>query len=222
MCFSATASFVGAGVIATIGVATLGLVREWRQLPLALMPLIFALHQALEGMTWLALDGRAEAVLSSWDIHLWALIAWALWPVYAPWAVWLVERDARRRRLMLILLVLGGALASYMAYVALRAPISVAVVDGHLDQHFGIVFSTTLLAIPYVLATCGAPILSSHLWVRAFGVANLAAMVIAAIVAVAAYASIWCALAAALSLLIFGHFAAQRFPHTLAAAAHSS
>ena len=45
MCFSASASFIAAGVIGTIGVATLRHVREPRTLLFAAVPLLFAVHE---------------------------------------------------------------------------------------------------------------------------------------------------------------------------------
>ena len=58
MCFSATASFAAAGVLGTIGVATLRHVREPRSLLFASVPMLFAVHQFAEGMVWLGLNGQ--------------------------------------------------------------------------------------------------------------------------------------------------------------------
>ena len=44
MCFSAEADFVSAAVIGAIGVATLSQVEKPREIPLAALPLAFALH----------------------------------------------------------------------------------------------------------------------------------------------------------------------------------
>lgn len=49
MCFSATASFVAGGVIGAVGIATLIHVRQLRAIPFAALPLLFALHQFIEG-----------------------------------------------------------------------------------------------------------------------------------------------------------------------------
>lgn len=211
MCFSATASFVGAGVIGAAGVATLALVRQPRDLPFAALPLIFAAHQALEGVTWLELEGRSEAALTGWGVHAWVMIAWALLPAYVPWAVWLMERKPVRRRLLLLPAVIGLALSGYMVYLATAPSVAVSVDSGNLDYHLGVPFSAALLAVPYVFATCVAPMMSSRGWVIALGVGNLIAMSVAAALKAADYASIWCTLAAFLSLIVFAHFAAQRF-----------
>lgn len=210
MCFSATASFVGAGVIGAAGVATLTLVRDKRQLPFAALPLLFALHQALEGVTWLELEGSADAMLRGWGVHMWVMFAWALLPIYVPWAVWLMERDEKRRKLLVVPLVVGGVLAAYMFYLAIQPEIGVEVLSHNLDYELGVPFSAALLAVPYVFATCFAPMMSTYRWVFALGLGNLIAMSIAAIIKAADYSSIWCTLAAFLSLIVFGHFVSER------------
>jgi Family of unknown function (DUF6629) len=57
MCFSATANFVGSGVLAAVGVITLTRVRHRRELLFASLPTLFAVHQFTEGFVWLGLDG---------------------------------------------------------------------------------------------------------------------------------------------------------------------
>lgn len=209
MCFNATASFVGAGIVGAAGVATLTLVKDKRQLPFAALPLLFAAHQALEGWTWLELNHSADAQLSGWGVHLWVMFAWALLPIYVPWAVWLMEPDPRRRRWLLAPLVVGGALAIYMVYLAVQPAIGVAVIDHNLDYRLGAPFSAAWLAVPYVFATCFGPMMSSFKWVIALGVGNLIGMSIAAAIKAADYSSIWCTIAAFLSLIVFGHFLHQ-------------
>ncbi len=57
MCFSATANFVGSGVLGAVGVATLLHVKHRRELMFAALPTLFAVHQLIEGFVWLGLDG---------------------------------------------------------------------------------------------------------------------------------------------------------------------
>lgn len=205
MCFSAEASFTGAAVIGAAGVGTLALVRKPRELPFAALPLLFAAHQALEGITWLELDGRDEAVLTGWGVHLWVFYAWAFLPLYVSWAVWLIEPDARRRRQMVPLVAIGGALSLFMLTQAFQSGISVRVVDHNLD--YQLPFSPGwLLAIPYVAATCLTPAICTRLWVRVFGIGNFVAMSAAAIIEAKDYSSLWCTFAAFLSLVIFVHY----------------
>jgi hypothetical protein len=54
VCFSASANFIGGGVLGAIGVATLTEVKHRRELLFAAMPCLFAVHQITEGFVWLA------------------------------------------------------------------------------------------------------------------------------------------------------------------------
>ena len=57
MCFSATANFVGSSVLGAAGVVTLTKVKHRRELLFAALPMLFAIHQFIEGFVWLGLDG---------------------------------------------------------------------------------------------------------------------------------------------------------------------
>ncbi|MCC5951420.1 MAG: hypothetical protein JJU45_04925 [Acidimicrobiia bacterium] len=211
MCFSATASFAGAAVIGAAGVGALALVKERRQIPFAALPLGFGIHQALEGVTWLELDGATDAVLTGWGVHAWVLFAWALLPFYVPWSVRFMEPDPQRRRLLLAPVVVGAALAVFMLTQALQPGISVSVVGRSLDYQLGVSVPALLLAAPYVFCTCVGPAMSTYRWVAAFGLANFVAMSAAALIAAQAFSSLWCTFAAFLSLMIVGHFAEERW-----------
>jgi hypothetical protein len=64
MCFSATANFAGSAVLGTIGVATLAEVKHRRAFLFAAMPLLFAIHQFIEGFVWLGLDNILPAYVA--------------------------------------------------------------------------------------------------------------------------------------------------------------
>jgi len=57
VCFSATVNFVGSAALGTAGVVTLTKVKHRRELLFAALPLLFAIHQFIEGFVWLGLDG---------------------------------------------------------------------------------------------------------------------------------------------------------------------
>lgn len=209
MCFSAEASFVGAGVVGAIGVATLTQVKERKEILLGALPLGFAAHQFLEGVTWLRLDGDLDANLRGWGVHLWVLYAWALLPAWLPIGVRLIEPDERRRKWMIPLVVVGVALAALMVTQAIHPAIQVRVLDDNLDYMLPIDIGV-LLALPYILTTCVSPILSSHRWIVIFGIGNVLALSAATIMKAADFSSIWCTFAAFLSILIFLHFYTTR------------
>ena len=62
----------------------------------------------------------------------------------------------------------------------------------------------------YVIATCGAILLSSRRYLFAFGVANVIGLSLDAIVRYEAVTSVWCVYAAFASVLLLVHFRAER------------
>lgn len=107
---------------------------------------------------------------------------------------------------MSVLMAIGGVLAAFMLVQALQPEVSIRVVNENLDYRLALPFAAWVLAVPYVLVTCLTPILSSHLWIRVFGVGNFLAMSAAAFIESRDYSSIWCTMAAFLSLIIFVHY----------------
>ncbi len=75
MCFSATVNFVGSGVLGAVGVVTLTKVKHRRELLFAALPMLFAVHQFIEGFVWLGLDGFSR---------LWWHTTWAQLSCYTP------------------------------------------------------------------------------------------------------------------------------------------
>src|ERR1017187_8658536 len=98
MCFSATANFVGSGVLGTVGVVTLTKVRQRRELLFASLPVLFAIHQFTEGFVWLGLDGTLSPAVTHDMGAAFMLYAQGLLPFLLPLSVLLFEPDRKRRR----------------------------------------------------------------------------------------------------------------------------
>jgi hypothetical protein len=90
MCFSATANFVGCAVLGTIGVATLLEVRQRRELLLAAVPCLFALHQGIEGFVWLGLEHRLPEMVAH-NAAAYVLYAQGILPFLLPLSLLLIE-----------------------------------------------------------------------------------------------------------------------------------
>src|SRR6202034_1662816 len=106
MCFSATANFVGSGVLGAVGVVTLTKVKHRRELLFASLPALFAVHQFIEGFVWLGLDGVLSPTVAHNMGAAFVLYAQGLLPFLMPLSVLLFEPDAKSRRRMLPFLVL--------------------------------------------------------------------------------------------------------------------
>lgn len=205
MCFSATASFVTAGMTAVVGIATLGRVNEPREAPLAATPLLFALQQGIEGLLWLDLPLAPQGPVASGLTFFFLFFANVFWPVYAPTAAWLIETDARRRQFMLVCLAIGVGVGAQMLWSIVTRPYGAVVLEGHIVYLTGYTPSVAL-GLAYLAATGLPLVLSSHRTVVALGAVILVGSAVAFAFYWQAFVSVWCFFAAAASLVILGHF----------------
>src|SRR6202789_3232372 len=127
MCFSATANFVGSGVLGTLGVVTLTRVKHRRELLFASLPMLFAIHQFIEGFVWLGLDGVLSPAVTRDMGAAFMLYAQGLLPFLLPLSVLLFEPDAKSRRRMLPFLAIGGATTLYILWALTAYPLQVFV-----------------------------------------------------------------------------------------------
>ncbi len=101
MCFSATANFVGSGVLGAVGVVTLTKVKHRRELLFASLPVLFAIHQFIEGFVWLGLDGILSPTVTHDMGAAFMLYAQGLLPFLLPLSVLLFEPNGKSRMRML-------------------------------------------------------------------------------------------------------------------------
>ena len=205
MCFSATANFVGSGVLGTIGVVTLTKVKHRRELLFASLPTLFAIHQFIEGFVWLGLDGILSPTVTHNMGTAFVLYAQGLLPFLLPLSVLLFEPDRPSRRRMLPFAILGGLTTLYMLWGLSAYPLQIYV------QNNSIVYTNpatnfTSLAVLYVIATCGSLFFSQVRAMVVFGGANLAILLITMAVKRYAFTSVWCAYAAVASVIILAYF----------------
>jgi hypothetical protein len=198
MCFSPEASFIAAGALAPVGVVALRSVQRREQLILGALPLLFAGHQAVEGVVWLGLGGRLSHGVLEATIRVYLTFAQVVLPVLVPVGVLTFEHDSGRRRWLLGPVAVGAAVSARLLWVITAHPVGAHVLGDSIvydtDVHFGFV-----VAAGYVVATCGPALLSSSWLLRAFGVASLAGLTLAAFVKYSAVTSVWCFYAALVS-----------------------
>ena len=212
MCFSADADFVSGAVIGVVGLATLTKVEKPREIPLAVLPLAFALHQVIEGFVWQNLD-QGNARVGGVAVYLYVSFAWVVLPVLAPLAIMLLEPPGRDRRRMAVFVGLGMLAGAYLASSVFAGDISAHAVH-HTIQYGGAGRLANEATVVYIVATCGAPLLSGFRAVVWFGVANAIAVLALAIVQAEGLTSLWCMWAAVVSVLIHVQFVWWRRPDT--------
>lgn len=207
MCFSATASFSAGTVLLAIGAVTLPMARRPADRPYAAIPLLFALQQFIEGAVWLTFGGPPGLNLAA--IQAYSFFSHVLWPVYVPVATWLMEPSGPRRCALCSFMAGGLAVSAYLLYSLATNPIQAHPVGGHVDYHsphFYIAASMTL----YLLSTTVSLLLSSHTWVKVFGLLALGSSFVSYLVYARWFISVWCFFAAVLSVAVALHFIARR------------
>lgn len=200
MCFSATASFTAGGFLLVAGVAAQKLARGPAERFYAAIPLLFAIQQLTEGVVWITF-GEGNSGVNAWATQLYSFFSHVLWPVYVPIAAWVLEPDARRRRLLAAACVAGLAIAAYLLYSMIAYPIVARPTGGHVEYdspHFYAAVSMTL----YLLATTVSLLLSTQPRVRLFGALALGSAVLAYAFFARWFISVWCLFAAILSISV--------------------
>jgi hypothetical protein len=214
MCFSATANFVGSGVLGGLGIATLAQVKHRRELLFAALPTMFAIHQFTEGFVWLGLDGVFSPRVTHDAGAAFMLYAQGILPALVPMSVMMFERTAKRRRLMLPFVVLGWALTLYTLWALAVYPTQVSVRD-HSIVYVNQGTNYTTIAVLYIIATCGSLFASEERDMVLFGAANVVLILIVMEVKRYAFTSVWCAYAAVASVIVLMHFWRSRFARPL-------
>ena len=205
MCFSATANFVGSGVLGAVGVVTLTKVKHRRELLFASLPTLFALHQFIEGFVWLGLDGMMSKQTAHNMGAAFVLYAQGLLPFLMPLGVMLFERTRARRRAMLPFVILGGLLTLYMLWGLAAYPLQVWE-QGNSIVYVNQATNQTWVAVLYIIATCGSLFFSKVPMMVAFGAANLGILLVVMAVKRYAFTSLWCAYAAVASVIVLAYF----------------
>ena len=205
MCFSATASFSAAVVLLGVSVLTLRAARRPRELPLAAIPLLFAIQQLTEGVVWLTFRYEAP-LLNTVMTHVYSFFSHVLWPVFVPVAVLLVEPPGWRRTVLAAIASAGLAVGLYLMYT-LVAFIVVARPSGQHIEYISPHFYAAAVMGLYLLSTCVSPILSTHRMVRVFGVLALLSFATAYYFYATWFISVWCFFSALLSVIVLAHLA---------------
>jgi hypothetical protein len=205
MCFSATANFVGSGVLGAVGVVTLTRVKHRREVLFATLPTLFAIHQFIEGFVWLGLDGILSPAVTHDMGAAFMLYAQGLLPFLLPLSVFLFEPNQESRRRMLPFLVLGGATTLYILWALTAYPLQLYL-RGNSIVYINQATNNTAIGVLYVIATCGSLFFSKIRMMVLFGGANLVILLAVMEVKRYAFTSLWCAYAAVASVIILAYF----------------
>lgn len=204
MCFSAPASFAASAIIGATGIAATKKAKTKKELPLAIIPLLFAIQQFMEGTVWLNPSSSLTGKIAMYSFMFFAFV---IWPSYMPLAARLIEPDKNRKKILAIILTAGIFVSLYLLYSLIAHPIAYEVLNNHI-RYFTLDKTTQepyYLAI-YGIVTVGSCLISSHKWINIYGIGLLLSFLASLHFYFSNYGSVWCFFAAALSLVIYLHF----------------
>jgi hypothetical protein len=207
--YFAVLNFTLSGAIGLVGILTLRKVSTPNEVLFALLPLLFALHQFDEGFVWLGMGGHIDIRALEMAEGIFVYYAQGLLPFLIPLAIWLIEKDSYKRKLVGILTLLGLGLAVYTMYGLATVPISVSVINNTLFYNNPWISNYYDAGI-YILTTCGSLMLSSSIAVGLFGFLNLIGLTVIYLLRPYGFTSLWCLYAAAISGLLYFYFVERR------------
>ena len=215
MCFSPQGDVVAGLVVTAIGI---GAVRQLRHrhdhVALAVFPVLLGLHQIDEAFVWWSLQGHVSQGVGRVAMWIYLLIAFVVLPTLVPIVAMLLEPTKRRRWRIAPFLPIGLVVSVVSLVTMLRHAPSAALGSYHLVYSVGLPHGLLVVGL-YIVATCGSLLASSYRHIRWFGVANLAAVVVLALLAANGFASLWCFYAAIASAAILLHMRYAK-PHRAA------
>jgi hypothetical protein len=209
MCFSATASFSAAALLIPAGIycakKAAGLIRPYWAI--GLLPLVFGVQQALEGMVWLALESQdpQSVRVSALGFMVFSHLFWLFW---IPVASAALEPRGPRKSIFLALAVFGALYGAsmYLPLLVQANWLTVELIQQSISYEARLVYDGYLPRIVvralYAVIVLGALLFSSDRHLRTFGILIAISVAVATVFFGYAFISVWCYFAAALSLYI--------------------
>jgi hypothetical protein len=216
MCFSSTVSYSAAAVLLSTGMYA---TRQASRLPApymlwALIPIMFGLQQAFEGHVWQELDaGNASAAVPyALGFHFFSHFLWLWW---LPLSSYLIEPAQtssinKFRKKIIGACAIMGAFAGTLVYSVMLFHtewMTILIKEKSIVYDFQVPYRSDIHipitpAMLYGMIILVPLLFSSHRLIRIFGVLVVLSMVLTSIFYNAAFVSVWCFFAAALSLYL--------------------
>ena len=204
MCLSQTVSFIGSGALLAGGAYSTVKALEInpRYLPAALMPIMAGIQQGFEGHVWMGLN-RGDSSMISWAALGFIFFSWLAWPILVPLLTWILEPDAKKKRVMLAFTFAGAIVGftMFIPYIAYSdwltvtiARHSIAYGDRLLTDSF---MPRGITYFIYLAIIITPTLLSSFYHMRMFGLTLIGIVFLTYFLLSYAYISFFCILAAA-------------------------
>jgi len=203
MCFSAEASFATGAALFITGIASIKNITEKKQLVFASIPIIFSIQQFSEGFLWLSLTNPSYLEWNASFTHLFLFIAQIVWSSWVPLAFLLIEKDKRRKRILLMISGLGISLSLYLLYCLFNYNVSSEINGHHIFYDIDYPIRNNYGQIFYFIPTVFPAFISKVKWASILGLLNLSSFIVAKLLFNEHVISVWCFMAAVISVTIY-------------------
>lgn len=223
MCMSSEASFTLAAVLAISGGYCVHRAARLDRslLPLAIIPLVFSAQQFCEGWVWTGV-ARGDPALTQVAAVSYLWFALLFWPVWVPFSMLRVERSRRARWFLRAVTAIGAVLGLGLFVPLLLDPGWLAVQVSRHSIHYSLGRSPIFQIVPgelwqvlYLLVVAAPLFVSSAHKMVHLGVAVILSAAVSYVFFDHALASVWCFLAAVLSIYLCVIFADRDLAHAL-------
>lgn len=204
MCFSAEASFGASAILTIVGIATLTKVKTRSQIPFAIIPLIFAFQQLVEGFVWLSLLDPNYLVHRQIPTYIFLIIAQVVWPVWIPFSVWYIEKEKDRKNILAIFITIGIVFSSYLIFSMINYPTHAELRHLHIRYVQELSpFLKIIGAVFYFMATVVTLFIPKDGNIKILGIIILISFLISKLFFADNVVSVWCLFAGMMSFIIY-------------------
>lgn len=210
MCFSSSASFTVSAALVITGTYLICKKKPKRFIPLACIPLFFAIQQFSEGILWLNILKEPHNLITTFSKNIYLFFAYVFWPFWIPLSFWTAEINSNKKQLMAFFLGIGLVISSmffllipFMDFVPHYKSIHYFLSLKNFGEGMPLYnYVDGLLLIFYTIATT-MPLLCSSLkkvWIAAIFI--LLSGILIFLIDRSFFVSIWCLFAAVVSLTL--------------------
>jgi hypothetical protein len=211
MCFSPEMSMAAGVTLLPAGAYSMSVAfrKDRHYLPIAVTPLLFGIQQLCEAGVWRGID-RGDASLVESAAIAYLFFAIAFWPGWVPLGIASIEGNSGKRRLFLIMSIVGfglGALCYFPATLHYGQWLTVGVVGHSIRYDFSRMpdvhtFLGVIWQLIYFVNVTFSLLMSRDHQLRPLGITIALSAAAAQILFQFAFISVWCFFAAIVSVHI--------------------
>ncbi len=203
MCFSAGSSFFATGYLAIMGILCLKKNRLKQATLFAIIPLLFAVQQASEGLLWLSFTYNWPHMQTLMP-YIFLFFAFFIWPIWFPISILLLEPHKTRRIYLTVLAIIGTLVSLYLYGQVILHGVLAQALDCHIYYNVTIPEKGIIIGmIAYLLATTVSFFISSFAIMWLFGLLLLLSYWLTYIFYYTYLISLWCFFVAILVGLVY-------------------